>query len=92
MQETAPTLGFIGLGVIGAPMCCNVATKEADSVADVVAASNGWTSPPAPWTYPKASATPPLPGQDLKTAFITLSGYGRLVAVDWPRPGLPLAY
>jgi gluconolactonase len=29
-------------------------------------------------------------GPDLKTAFITLSGYGRLIAVDWPRPGLPL--
>jgi gluconolactonase len=31
-------------------------------------------------------------GEDRRTAFITLSGYGRLVAVDWPRPGLKLAY
>lgn len=31
-------------------------------------------------------------GPDLRTAFITLSGYGMLVAVDWPRQGLPLAY
>ncbi len=31
-------------------------------------------------------------GPDRKTAFITLSGYGTLVAVDWPRPGLKLAY
>ncbi len=31
-------------------------------------------------------------GDDLRTAYITLSGYGRLVAVDWPRPGLRLAY
>lgn len=31
-------------------------------------------------------------GPDMKTAFITLSGYGRLVAVDWPRPGLPLVH
>lgn len=29
-------------------------------------------------------------GPDMQTAFITLSGYGRLVAVDWPRPGLAL--
>jgi gluconolactonase len=29
-------------------------------------------------------------GPDLKTAFITLSWTGRLVAVDWPRPGLRL--
>lgn len=31
-------------------------------------------------------------GPDLRTAYITLSGYGTLVAVDWPRPGLKLAY
>jgi len=31
-------------------------------------------------------------GDDMKTAYITLSGYGTLVAVDWPRPGLKLAY
>jgi gluconolactonase len=29
-------------------------------------------------------------GPGLKTAFITLSGRGQLVAVDWPRAGLPL--
>jgi gluconolactonase len=31
-------------------------------------------------------------GADMKTAFITLSGHGRLVAVDWPRAGLPLIH
>lgn len=31
-------------------------------------------------------------GPDMKTAWITLSGYGRLVAVEWPRPGLPLPH
>ena len=31
-------------------------------------------------------------GPDMKTAYITLSGYGQLVAVDWPRPGLPLLH
>jgi gluconolactonase len=29
-------------------------------------------------------------GKDMRTAFLTLSGTGRLIAVDWPRPGLPL--
>ena len=29
-------------------------------------------------------------GPDMKTAYITLSGTGRLIAVDWPRPGLAL--
>lgn len=31
-------------------------------------------------------------GPDLKTAYITLSSTGRLVRMDWPRPGLPLHY
>lgn len=31
-------------------------------------------------------------GPDLRTAYVTLSGSGRLVAVPWPRPGLPLHY
>ena len=29
-------------------------------------------------------------GADLRTAFVTLSGSGRLAALDWPRAGLPL--
>lgn len=29
-------------------------------------------------------------GEDRRTAFITLSGYGQLLSVQWPRPGLPL--
>jgi gluconolactonase len=31
-------------------------------------------------------------GPDLRTAFITLSTTGQLVAMDWPEPGLRLAY
>ncbi|WP_417516766.1 SMP-30/gluconolactonase/LRE family protein [Minwuia sp.] len=31
-------------------------------------------------------------GEDLKTAYITLSSTGKLVAMDWPRPGLALNY
>ena len=31
-------------------------------------------------------------GPDLQTAYITLSNSGRLVAIDWPRPGLSLNY
>jgi gluconolactonase len=29
-------------------------------------------------------------GPDLRTAFVTLSGRGRLVAFEWERPGLKL--
>ena len=31
-------------------------------------------------------------GAELKTAYITLSGKGELIAMDWPRPGLPLNF
>jgi gluconolactonase len=31
-------------------------------------------------------------GDDMRNAFVTLSGTGRLVAMDWARPGLPLAH
>ncbi|MEM7023051.1 MAG: SMP-30/gluconolactonase/LRE family protein [Pseudomonadota bacterium] len=31
-------------------------------------------------------------GPDLRTAYITLSGSGRLVSMEWPRAGLPLNY
>jgi gluconolactonase len=31
-------------------------------------------------------------GADLKTAYITLSGTGRLAAMEWPEPGCPLAF
>ncbi len=31
-------------------------------------------------------------GSDLRTAYVTLSGTGRLAAIDWPRPGLKLEH
>ena len=31
-------------------------------------------------------------GKDMRTAFATLSAYGKLVAIDWPRAGLKLNY
>ncbi|PRZ40875.1 gluconolactonase [Antricoccus suffuscus] len=31
-------------------------------------------------------------GPDLRTAYVTSSGYGRLYKVQWPRPGLQLAH
>ena len=31
-------------------------------------------------------------GSDLRTCFVTLSGRGQLVAIDWPRPGLKPNY
>ncbi|MBI1181233.1 MAG: SMP-30/gluconolactonase/LRE family protein [Alphaproteobacteria bacterium] len=31
-------------------------------------------------------------GPDMKTAYVTLSGVGQLIALDWPRPGLRLPF
>ncbi len=31
-------------------------------------------------------------GPDMRTAYITVSGHGLLIAVDWPRAGLPLLH
>jgi gluconolactonase len=31
-------------------------------------------------------------GKNMKTAYITLSGTGKLIAMDWPKPGLRLNY
>lgn len=31
-------------------------------------------------------------GPDLRTAYVTLAGSGRLIAMEWPRPGLALAH
>ena len=31
-------------------------------------------------------------GPDLQTAYITLTGQDKLVALDWPRPGLKRSY
>jgi len=31
-------------------------------------------------------------GPDRRTAYITLSGTGRLAAMEWPEPGCPLAH
>ena len=31
-------------------------------------------------------------GPDLRTVYVTVSGTGLLIAVDWPRPGLPLLH
>jgi gluconolactonase len=31
-------------------------------------------------------------GKDMKTAYITMSGTGQLMQMDWPEPGLKLPY
>ncbi len=46
----------------------------------------------------RVSVPDPLPtnicfgGPDMRTAYITLSGTGQLIVMEWPRPGLPLPH
>ncbi len=39
-----------------------------------------------------SSRTSPSAASDMRTAYLTFSGGGRLVSCDWPRPGLKLAF
>jgi gluconolactonase len=43
-------------------------------------------------TGDRATTNVAFGGPELKTAYITLSGKGELVAMDWPRSGLPLNF
>ncbi|MFI5042421.1 MAG: SMP-30/gluconolactonase/LRE family protein, partial [Acidimicrobiales bacterium] len=45
-----------------------------------------------PWAADRLVTNICFGGPDLRTAFITLSETGRVVACDWPRPGLELAF
>jgi sugar lactone lactonase YvrE len=45
-----------------------------------------------PWAADRLVTNICFGGPDLRTGFMTLSETGRLVACDWPRPGLELAF
>jgi gluconolactonase len=94
-------------GQVASPMAtCVVATKghfdslavEADGTVVVAAIGHGlcvvrpdesfdYVEIPDPFTTNVCFG-----GDDLRTAFVTASGGGRLLALDWPRPGLKLQY
>jgi len=102
--EVVPVPGIGGGGnlVVGLPgmqLFDSLAVDSAGNVCVATIANGGITVvPPAgePVTHV------PMPdvlttnicfgGPDLRTAFITLSSTGRLVATEWPRPGLKLAF
>jgi gluconolactonase len=85
---------------------CVAATKghfdslavEADGTVVVAALSQGLCVIQPDGTHDYVSLPDPMTtnvcfsGDDLRTAFATLSGTGRLVALDWPRNGLELAF
>jgi gluconolactonase len=56
----------------------------------VIAPDASWSSRSKPAT--RATTNICFGGPDLRTAYITLSSKGQLIAMDWPRPGLPLNF
>lgn len=83
---------FDSLGVEADGNVC-VATLVAGSVSVISPDGSSVESVPLPEEF-----MDPLPtnicwgGPDMSTAYITLSSSGRLLACDWPRPGLRLTY
>jgi gluconolactonase len=80
--------GFDSLAVDGAGNVC-VATlfNGGISVIDPVSGAIEHVAMPEPMTTNICFG-----GEDLRTAFITLSSTGRLVSMPWPRPGLALNF
>jgi gluconolactonase len=84
--------------VVATPGHFDSLAVEADGTVVVAALPNGLcvVRPDHTWEYvavPDFMTTNVcFAGPDLRTAFVTLSAGGRLVALDWPRPGLPLEF
>ncbi|MEW6270388.1 MAG: SMP-30/gluconolactonase/LRE family protein [Thermodesulfobacteriota bacterium] len=97
-----PGLGAGGTLVVGLPglqLFDSLAVDSAGNVCVATIANGGITVVP-----PSGQGVTHVPmpdvlttnvcfgGPELRTAFVTLSSTGRLVAIDWPRPGLRLAW
>lgn len=94
-----PGGGTLLLGVPGFQLFDSLAVDAAGNVCVATLANGGITV-----VSPDGAVVEHLPmpdpittnicfgGAELRTAYITLSGTGRLVAVEWPRPGLRLAF
>ncbi len=103
--EVATTAGFgpgggsLLVGLPGFQLFDSLAVDGAGNVCVATLANGGITvvSPDGASTEHVATTDPLTTnicfgGKDLRTAYITLSGTGRLVATEWPRPGLRLAH
>jgi len=94
-----PGGGSLLVGLPGYQLFDSLAVDGAGNVCVATLANGGITvvSPDGASTEHVATGDPLTTnicfgGKDLRTAYITLSGTGRLVATQWPRPGLRLAY
>lgn len=98
-NERSPNRGHLLAGLPGLQLLDSLALDAAGDVCVATLVNGGITC----ISSDGASVThTPMPdplttnlcfgGDDLRTAYVTLSGTGRLVAVEWPTAGLGLAY
>jgi gluconolactonase len=98
----ASPAGHGGRLVVGAPgyqLFASLAVDAGGHIA-VATAVNGGITVVSPGGDSVEHAALPDPdvtnlcfgGDDLRTAYVTLARAGKLVAFEWPRPGLPLAF
>jgi len=103
--EIAPVAGLAGAGghfLYGAPGFTYFDSLGVDSAGNVCVATIGASGISVVSPAGELAAFVPTDdpfttnicwgGDDLTTAYITLSGTGRLATMRWPRPGLRLAY
>jgi gluconolactonase len=79
---------FDSMAVDGAGNIC-VATLINGGITVFSPDGKGWKHIPMPDLYTTNIC---FGGPDLRTAYVTLSGVGKLVAFEWERPGLRLNY
>ncbi len=99
MEPFAPGGGKLLCGLPGFQLFDSLAVDSAGNVCVATLANGGITVVSADGSSVEQVPMPdPLTtnicfgGKDLRTAYITLSGTGKLVAMEWPRPGLKLNY
>lgn len=98
-----PPGGTLVVGLPGHELFDSLGVEESGNVCVATLVTGAVTVISSDGTSVESVALPdefmdPLPtnicwgGPDRTTAYITLSSSGRLLACDWPRPGLPLAH
>jgi gluconolactonase len=94
-----PPGGTLLTGLAGYQMLDSLAVDAEGWVCVATLVNGGITAISPDGTHLEHTPTPDLlttnicfGGTDRRTAYITLSGTGKLVSMPWPRPGLALAY
>ena len=97
--HTSPNQGVLLAGLPGMQLLDSLAVDSAGNVCVATIVNGGITV-----ISPDGSKIEHVPmpdplttnicfgGKDLRTAYVTLSATGKLVATEWPRPGLALAF